>query len=360
LLSVTGLSGITFLIGWFAVVGNRLWEAGFASPRIRTQALVCAAVIAAAFLLGGARMALFPPSASTVRVASLSKRDIGPKLSRGVIYRLFFNQVTPTDMEEVKRWSAARSDDLLARTEREMQAGARIVFWGEANARLVKPDEVALLARGRALAEKYHAYLGMGLGVWNLGKTPPFENKVVLIEPDGQVAWTYNKIRPVPGLNATMQIRGDGRVHTLDTLYGRLGAIICADADYPRVPAQAGRLGADIVLDPSNDWSAIDPLHTRMASFRAIEQGFNLVRQASGGLSAAFDYQGRRLAAVDDPLGTGPTMISEVPSKGVRTIYSRLGDWFAWLSMAVLLILIAKSLASVPKHDAAAAEANTR
>jgi apolipoprotein N-acyltransferase len=66
------------------------------------------------------------------------------------------------------------------------------------------------------------------------------------------------------------------------------------------------------------------------------------------------------LAAVDDPLGTGPTMISEVPSKGVRTIYSRLGDWFAWLSMAVLLILIAKSLASVPKHDAAAAEANTR
>jgi apolipoprotein N-acyltransferase len=114
------------------------------------------------------------------------------------------------------------------------------------------------------------------------------------------------------------------------------------------------------MLDPSNDWSAIDPLHTRMASFRAIEQGFNLVRQTSGGLSAAFDYQGHRLAAVDDPRGTGPTMVSEVPSKGVRTIYSRWGDWFAWLSLAALLILIAKCFAPVPKRHAATAKADIR
>jgi apolipoprotein N-acyltransferase len=253
----------------------------------------------------------------------------------------------------VERWSAARSNDLLARAEREMQSGARIVFWGEANAQLVKPDEATLLARGRALAVKYHAYLGLALGVWNLGKTPPYENKLVLIGPDGRIAWTYDKIHPVPGLNATMQIRGDGRVRTLDTPYGRLGAFICADADYPQVPAQAGQMGADIVMDPSNDWPAIDPLHTHMASFRAIEQGFNLVRQTSGGLSAAFDYQGRRLAAVDDPRGAGPAMVSEVPTEGTRTIYSRLGNWFAWLNMAALLILLGMSLRSDPAGDVA-------
>lgn len=348
LLSVTGLSGITFLIGWFAAVGNRCWEDGFASPRVRAQAFAYAIVIAVVVLLGGARMALFPPSAPTVRVASLSKRDIGPPLGNGVLRRLFFNQLTPADRDDVARWSAARSNDLLARAEQEMHAGAKIVFWGEANARLVKPDEAALLARGRTLANRYHAYLGMALGVWNLGSTPPFENKLVLIQPDGQTAWTYNKIRPVPGLNAAMQIRGDGRLRALDTPYGRLSAVICADADDPRVPAQAGRLGADIVLDPSNDWAAIDPLHTRMASFRAIEQGFNLVRQTSGGLSAAFDYQGRRLAAVDDPRGLGPAMVSEVPTKGAWTIYSRLGDWFAWLSMAFLLFLVARSVRRQP------------
>jgi len=32
-----------------------------------------------------------------------------------------------------------------------------------------------------------------------------------------------------------------------------------------------------MMLDPSKDWLAIDPWHTQMSSFRAIEQGFNLI-----------------------------------------------------------------------------------
>lgn len=354
LLSVTGLWGIAFLIGWFAAVSNWIWEEGFESRRVRAGAFACIGVIAAVFLLGGARMALFPPAAATVRVASVSKRNIGSQPTGPLMYRLFTNRATPTDVETLRLWSTATNDDLLARTEQEMQAGAKIVFWGEANARLLKPDEAALIARGLALAEKYHAYLGMALGVWNMGKKPPFENKLVLIEPNGQVAWTYDKAHPVPGMNAVVQVRGNGKLRELDTPYGRLSAIICFDADFPQLLAQAGAMGADIVLDPSNDWQAIEPWHTRMASFRAIEQGFNLVRQTSGGLSAAFDYQGRRLAAVDDSPATGPAMISAVPTKGVRTIYSRLGDWFARLSMAALLVLIAKSLAASSKQGSKA------
>lgn len=358
LLAVTGMSGITFLIGWLAAVSNRVWQEGITSRKIRVEALVFTSVMATVFLLGGARLALFPPSSPSVRVASVSKRDNGIHLSNGVMYRLFFNQVTPADMREVDRWSTARNNDLLARAEQEMQAGAKIVFWGEANARLLKPDEAALIARGQALAQKYHAYLGMAMGVWNLGKKPPFENKFVLVKPDGKVAWAYAKTYPVPGLNAVMQIRGDGKLRTLDTPYGRLSAVICADADYPRLLAQAGALGADIMLDPSNDWQAIDPLHTRMASFRAIEQGFNLVRQTSGGLSATFDYQGRRVAAVDDPDRTGPVMISAVPTKGVRTIYAYLGNWFVWLSMATLVVLAVKGFVR-PLTQKAAAQSPT-
>jgi apolipoprotein N-acyltransferase len=98
------------------------------------------------------------------------------------------------------------------------------------------------------------------------------------------------------------------------------------------------------MLDPSNDWRAIDPWHTQMASFRAIEQGFNLIRQTSQGLSAAFDYQGRRLAAMDHYQTTDYAMVSQVPTRGVRTIYSRFGDWFAWLCLAGLALLAILSL----------------
>jgi apolipoprotein N-acyltransferase len=76
-----------------------------------------------------------------------------------------------------------------------------------------------------------------------------------------------------------------------------------------------------------------------MASFRAIEQGFNLVRHTSHGLSAAYDYQGRRLAAMDHYLAVDHTLISQVPIKGIRTIYSRLGDWFAWVCMVGVVVL---------------------
>jgi apolipoprotein N-acyltransferase len=141
-------------------------------------------------------------------------------------------------------------------------------------------------------------------------------------------------------------VLGDGKLRALDTPYGRLSSIICFDGDFPQLLAQAGALRVDVMLDPSNDWRAIDPWHTQMASFRAIEQGFNLIRQTSFGLSAAYDYQGRRLAAMDHYQTTDYAMISELPTKGVRTICSRLGDWFAWLCAAGLASLIVRSLTS--------------
>lgn len=352
LLSVTGLWGITFLIGWFAAVGNLVWEEGFASKRIRLDAFLCVGVIAAIFLLGGARLAFAPPSAPTVRVAALAKMKVAPMPGNAMFYRMIRNESTSADMAALLRWTTATNNNLLSRAAREMQAGAKIVFWGETNAMVLKQNEAALIARGSALAKKYHAYLGMALGVWDKGQKPPFENKFVLIEPDGRIAWTYYKAHPIPGLRETIQVRGNGKLPVSDTPYGRLSAIICFDADFPQLLAQAGALGADIVLDPSSDWRAIDPWHTRMASFRAIEQGFNLVRATSGGLSAAFDYQGRRLAAMDYYRTVDPTMIADVPTKGVRTIYSRLGNWFAWLSMAVLLALIAKSVGTLLKRKA--------
>jgi apolipoprotein N-acyltransferase len=343
-LSVTGLWGITFLIGWFAAVCNWLWEEGLDSKRARSGAWLCAGTLAAAVLLGGARMALFPPSSETVRVASISKKQVEPSPSQATLGRLLEDKATSEDMDLLKHWAAAMDDDLLSRAEREMQAGAKIVFWGETNAPVLKEGEATFIARGATLAAKYRVYLGMALGVLNRGKTPPLENKLVLIQPDGQVAWEYNKARPVPGPEAAMQVRGDGKLRALDTPYGRLSSIICYDGDFPQLLAQAGALRADVMLDPSNDWQAIDPWHTQMASFRAIEQGVNLIRQTSQGLSAAFDYQGRRLAAMDHYQTTDYAMISQVPTRGLRTIYSRLGDWFAWLCLAGLAWLTVQSL----------------
>ena len=134
----------------------------------------------------------------------------------------------------------------------------------------------------------------------------------MLVEPNGQLAWQYYKAHPVPGDEAAISLTQDGKLRTLDTPFGHLSSVICFDADFPQLLAQAGALGSDIVLAPSNDWRAIDPWHTQMASFRAIEQGVNFDRQTSDGLSAAFDYQGRSLSAMDHFHNTDYVMIADV------------------------------------------------
>jgi len=346
LLSVTGLWGLTFAFGWAAAAANGLVDEWTAARRVSRPAVVCAAAVAIVLLAGGARLAIFPPSAPTVRVASLSGIQMPLHPDRRVEGQFYQHRaLAPADIATIRERAGAIDDDLLRRSEREAKAGARIVFWGEANAPVMKDEEAALLRRGGDLARSEGIYLGMALASWHLESTPPLENKIVLVAPDGRPAWEFFKAHPVPGTEAMLSRRGDGFVRFLDTPYGRLGAVVCFDADFPYLLAQAGRANVDLLLDPSNDWRAIDPWHTRMASFRAVEQGFNLVRQTSQGFSAAYDYQGRTLAAMDHYQAADHVLIAQVPTRGVRTIYGIFGDWMGWGSAILLAFLMVRAKA---------------
>lgn len=156
-------------------------------------------------------------------------------------------------------------------------------------------------------------------------------NKIVLIEPTGEIAWVYFKSRLVPGEGS---VPGEGKILTSDTRYGKIASVICFDMDFPDLIRQAGEAEVDVMFNPAGDWEEVAFLHMQMAKFRAIENGFSLVRPTGNGFSVATDYQGRVLATKDYFTTEDPVMISYVPTKGVRTIYSRIGDLFAWLCMA--------------------------
>jgi apolipoprotein N-acyltransferase len=82
-----------------------------------------------------------------------------------------------------------------------------------------------------------------------------------------------------------------------------------------------------------------------MATFRAIENGFSEVRQASPGLAMAVDYEGHLLSASDYYTTDPQVMVAYVPMQGVHTIYATIGDLFAWLSVAGLVVLIGVAIA---------------
>ncbi len=340
LLSVTGIWGVTFLIAWFAPVANLALD----QRRIVRPLVAFAAVCVAVILAGEARLAFFPPASPSVRIASLSPAAQPDRPPLHNLDAIVAQRATPAQVNAFRDASAAVADDLLSRSSLEAAAGAKIVFWSESALYILAEDEPAVLARGRELAQTQHIYLGMTLGTWTPGAARPLQNKLVMIQPDGNIAWQYLKAHPTPGPEAAEALLSNGKLKSIDSPYGRIMPGICYDMDFPSLIAQAGAHRADIVLSPAGDWRAIDPRHTQMASFRAIEQGFSLVRQTNQGLSAAYDYQGHQLAHMDQYQAQQLTMVSQVPTRGVRTLYSLLGDWFAWLCVIALFALVTLGL----------------
>src|SRR4030065_1585934 len=107
--------------------------------------------------------------------------------------------------------------------------------------------------------------------------------------------------------------------------------------DFPSLLRRVGKPRVDILLVPASDNKAITQLHHVQAVFRAVENGVSMLHAARWGLSSAVDPLGRTLATMDDALATQKVMVAQIPTAGVATIYSRIGDLFAWLCVAGVL-----------------------
>jgi len=132
------------------------------------------------------------------------------------------------------------------------------------------------------------------------------------------VLFEYWKARPGPGGEASVMQTNGNPMRYADTPLGRIGSFICFDLDFPALVRQASRARVDLVIAPSNDWPAIDPWNTQMAAFRAIENGFNLVRDVSNGRSLAVDYLGRSLAETDSSLAPEGSSLTYRPAGCTR------------------------------------------
>jgi apolipoprotein N-acyltransferase len=343
LASVTGIWGIVFLVMWLAPVTNEVWEHGLNWQAMRSSVIPLAAALVLTVMFGSIRMAFFDSPVQTVRVAALAAdRALWHGLSVPA------GAALATGDDEVR--AAARTqyaritDDLMTRTRREARAGARIVGWSEAATFVLQEDEAPLLRRAQSLAREERIYLQLGLLVQLRTERYPFaQNRAILIDPSGQVVQNYFKTFPALG-EANSLAPGPGVLPTTETPYGRISAIICFDADFPALVRQAGQARADILLAPSNDWQPVDTIHFRAATFRAVENGVTLVRPTGNGISVATDHFGRPLATADYFTTPALTMVADVPTRGVATIYPRIGDAFAYLCLALLVLAGTASL----------------
>ncbi len=332
LVSVTGVWGLTFLICWFASTANWAWEQSFSWPSIQRGVLVYAAVVGLVLAYGGSRLVFAPRDPGTVRIASFTAVDARREVSLSLIGQ---------DREAFRRMTSEFHERYVKETRRQAEAGAKLVLWPELAGVVTGEDETVLLDRMRNLARDEDIYLVVPLfTLHNKGRAP--ENKLIAVDPAGDIVLEHYKYG---GNIVEGSVAGDGVLQTFETPFATVSGVICWDMDFPLTINQAGRNGTDILLAPALDWLAVSTTHAHMSVFRAIENGVALVRHADNGLSIATDPYGRVLASLDHFGADRRLMVVEVPTSGVTTIYSILGDWFGWIAGLGFLTIVGVTVA---------------
>jgi len=137
-----------------------------------------------------------------------------------------------------------------------------------------------------------------------------------------------------PGTSLTLLSAGTGK--------GTWGVEVCKDMDFTQLSRRYGEAGAGLMLVPGwdffRDWIA----HGHMAIMRGVESGFGVVRSAKGGSLYVSDNRGRILAEIKSDATPFTALATSVPETHDQTLFLELGDWFAWVAVAILIICLAQ------------------
>jgi apolipoprotein N-acyltransferase len=77
-----------------------------------------------------------------------------------------------------------------------------------------------------------------------------------------------------------------------------------------------------------------------MAIMRGVESGFAVVRSAKGGSLYVSDNRGRIMAEIRSDAVPFTALLASVPETHDRTLFLSLGDWFAWVAVAILALCL--------------------
>lgn len=313
--ALVGMAGVSFMVNWAAAALEDSWESRALRPIAMALVVTLAVTSWGTFRLGLATLG------ETVRVAA-----VGTDATFGG-----FPYPSVDEIEVVNQ-------TLFARTAAAASAGAKLVSWTEGATLVLPGNEQAFVARLSAAAKTAQIELVAAYIVPD-DITQTYNNQFVWVRPDGSVDHTYLKHHPVPGEPATV---GTGPQQAVETAAGRAAGAICYDFDFPALALEQARLGIDLAVVPSSDWRGIDPIHAQMASVRAIEGGYSMLRSTRMGLTAAFDPYGRARAWESSFDAKDRIVIAALPRHGIKTLYTAIGDVFVWvcaLFIALSLVL---------------------
>jgi apolipoprotein N-acyltransferase len=338
-LALAAVGGI-WLITFVLVAANTAIVVALTAARIPVRALGGAVAILA-IVAGPAAFALTADEYAVRPAGHLTLALVQPGLENGPARRL---------AEEIRLTRSAPRPDLFV--------------WAESSVGYDLNADHGILHRLQRLS----ASVGTQLLVSQDAISPAgAKSKVaVLIGPRGMEA-TYTKTRLVPfgeyipfrstlgwlssisRAAAQNMVPGNG-AHVLHASLpgGRrlnFGILICFESSFPDMSRVDANRGAQVLIFQTSDstfqGSWAPEQHASLPALRAAETGRPAVQAALTGDSAAFDARGRPLAWASTADRGVLHVTLRLPPAAVRTPFDRLGDYVAWLAIAVVTLAIA-------------------
>jgi apolipoprotein N-acyltransferase len=253
------------------------------------------------------------------------------------------------NMSEDEQWtpeSAAHArDELVSRTlQTAMRSGATLILWPEVPGPIYYYRDPTFRDEAANLTRLTHAYFLFGT-VGETSSGAPL-NSAVLLKPDGDFVDRYDKINLVPfgeyvpplfgWVNRITQEISDfvpgNRIVVFPAGNHKLGAFICYESAFPHEVRQFVNDGAQVLVNLSNDGyfgrTAAREQHLEIARMRAVENRRWLLRPTNDGISAVVDPAGRLIMRL--PMYQETEALASYEYHSDKTLYTSLGDWFAW------------------------------
>jgi apolipoprotein N-acyltransferase len=274
---------------------------------------------------------------------------------RGEIYTAALLQ--PNISQEM-RWNDANVIAIFQRmmtmTEAASKEGSDVIIWPESTV----PLSYAVTNFFRDSIEAFSAQHKADIILGSVAEDPSQPDKLwnaAFLVSGGKTVGHYDKIRLVP-FGEYVPLRkmlffakklvhevGEFEFGTNDNpLRGKhaYGPAICYEVVYPQITRTQVRHGADVLVTITNDaWydgTSAPRQHLNQARLRAIEDDRWLLRAATTGISAWVDPTGQVLREI--PMGREGILLAKFAAKNTVTPYVRFGDWFAYLSVVVVII----------------------
>ena len=164
-------------------------------------------------------------------------------------------------------------------------------------------------------------------------------NEARVYVPAGTVM-TYDKQHMLPPFES--DLKPGTELALLREMPGTWGVAVCKDMDFTNPARKYGVADVGLMLVPAWDFVVDRSWHGHMAIMRGVENGYSVARAARGGLLTVSDDRGRIVAEARSNAGPFSTLIARVPVQHEKTIYSRLGDWFGWVAIVLLVVAVGR------------------